>query len=174
MKYSMILGHLEIIGKLMSKVPSDAHGDYMMVLILQNWRELFPTCTKCPPVVYIDLWPFAPPMMISMNQDVSAQYMHARSVPKARQQKRVLFPLTHNRDLASMEGPEWKVWRKRLNPAFSIQKITSQIPGILEEIEEFVDYIETRAGSNGQWGDVFRLQDLTVNLTLDVILRFTL
>lgn len=174
MKHSMILGHLEVIGKLMGSLPSDAHGDYMMVRILENWRELFPDCSKCPPVIYLDLWPFAPPMMISINQDTSVQFMQNYSLPKAHQQKRVLYPLTHNRDVSSMEGVEWKIWRKRLSTAFSIQNITSRLPEILEETREFTDCLEAKAGEKGKWGNVFQFETLTVNLTLDVILRFIL
>lgn len=174
MPHSMIFGHLEVIGKLMSRLPSDAHGDYMMVLIQENWKELFPDCSKCPPVFYIDLWPFAPPMLISVNPDTSAQCTQDYSLPKAYQQKRTLYPLTRNRDVSSMEGAEWKVWRKRLNPGFSIQNITSRISDILEEVEVFVGVLEARAGKDGAWGEVFPLEDATTNLAMDVILRFFL
>lgn len=174
MKHSMILGHLEVIGKLMSGLPSDAHGDYMMMKIQENWRELFPNCSKCPPVIYVDLWPFASPMIISVNPDMSAQFTQDYSLPKAYQQKRVLYPLTRNRDVASMEGSEWKVWRKRLNPGFSIQNITSRIPDILEEVEAFAEVLKGRAGKNGTWGDVFPLEEATTNLAMDIIFRFFL
>lgn len=174
MRHSMILGHLETIGKLMSGLPSDAHGDYMMMKIQENWRELFPGSLKCPPVVYIDLWPFASPMIISVNPTVSAQFTQDHSLPKARQQKRVLYPLTHNRDVASMEGLEWRLWRKRLNPGFSIQNITSRIPDMLEEVEDFVEVLRDRVGRDGAWGPVFPLEEATTNLAMDVILRFFL
>ncbi|KAE8143702.1 cytochrome P450 [Aspergillus pseudotamarii] len=174
MRHSMILGHLEVIGKLMSRLPSDAHGDYMMVMIQENWQKLFPDCSKCPPVLYIDLWPFAAPMLISINPDTSCQCTQDYSLPKAYQQKRTLYPLTRNRDVSSMEGAEWKVWRKRLNPGFSIQNITSRISDILDEVEVFGNVLEARAGKDGAWGEVFPLEEATTNLAMDVILRFFL
>ena len=174
MKHSMIFGHLEVIGKLLADLPSDAHGDYMMVRIVENWKELFPGCSKCPPVAYIDLWPFAPPTMISLSPDISAQFTQDYSLIKAHQQKHFLYPLTHNLDVSSMDGAEWKLWRKRLNPGFSIQNITSRIPDVLEEVQDFVDRIESKAGKNGTWGEVFPLEDATISLALDVILRFVL
>ncbi|KAL4894251.1 cytochrome P450 [Aspergillus ambiguus] len=174
MAHSMIFGHLEVIGKLMSRLPPDAHGDYMMIIIQENWKELFPDCSKCPPVLYIDLWPFAAPMLITINPDTSCQCTQDYSLPKAHQQKRVLYPLTRNRDISSMEGAEWKLWRRRLNPGFSIQNITSRIPDILEEVEIFVGILEARAGKRGEWGEVFLLEQATTNLAMDVILRFFL
>jgi hypothetical protein len=174
MKHSMILGHLEVIGKLLSDLPSDAHGDYMMVRIVENWKELFPGCSKCPPVAYIDLWPFAPPTIISLSPDISAQFTQDHSLLKAHQQKHFLYPLTHNLDVSSMEGAEWKLWRKRLGPGFSIQNITSRIPDVLEEVQDFVDHIESKAGENGTWGEVFPLEGATISLALDVNLRFVL
>ncbi|KAM0546132.1 hypothetical protein ACHAO7_007926 [Fusarium culmorum] len=174
MKHSMIFGHLESVGKLVSSLPPDAHGDYLMMMIRENWRELFPQCTKCPPVAYIDTWPFTAPMMISLNLDVSTQFTTQHSLPKAYEQKHALYPLTKNRDLASMEGEEWKIWRKRLNPAFSIQNINSRIIDILEEVEDFAAVLKSKAGNDGQWGDVFLFEKATTNLALDVIVRFFL
>ena len=170
----MILGHLEVIGKLLSDLPSDAHGDYMMMKIQENWRELFPQCTKCPPVIYVDTWPFAAPLLISIDANISSQFTQEHSLPKAWQQKRVLYPLTRNRDVASMEGAEWKSWRKRLNPGFSIQNITNRIPDIVDEVEDFTKVLQRNAGKHGAWGKVFALENATANLALDVSLRFFL
>lgn len=170
----MLLGHLGVIGGLLSQLPSDAHGDYMMMMILHNWQALFPDCSRCPPIAYIDLWPFAPPTAISLSAELSAQFTQDYSLPKAHQQKRTLHPLTLNRDLSSMEGAEWRLWRKRLNPGFSIQNITNRIPDIVDEVDDFVRYIDAKAGKHGQWGPVFALQDATIRLALDVILRFVL
>ncbi|KAJ4110633.1 hypothetical protein NW768_011978 [Fusarium equiseti] len=174
MEHSMILGHLEVVGKLVSSLPSDAHGGYLMMMIRENWHELFPQCTKCPPVAYIDTWPFTRPMVISLNSDVSNQFTQQHSLPKAYEQKHVLYPLTKNLDIASMEGEEWKLWRRRLNPAFSIQNINSRIPDILEEVEDFAAVLQSKAGKDGHWGEVFYFEKAATNLTLDVIIRFFL
>lgn len=173
-KHSWVFGHLEVIGKLLADLPSDAHGDYMMVRIVENWKELFPGHPKCPPVAYLDLWPFAAPTVISLSPELSAQFTQDHSLAKPHQQKQFLYPLTRNLDLSSMEGAEWKLWRKRLSPGFSIQNITSRIPDLLEEVQDFADYLESRAGSNRSWGHVFQLECSTISLALDVILRFVM
>ncbi|KAM0348750.1 hypothetical protein ACHAPU_004189 [Fusarium lateritium] len=73
-----------------------------------------------------------------------------------------------------MEGAEWKVWRKRLSPGFSVQTINSRIPEILEEVGDFANVLKSKAGKDGEWGDVFSFETATTNLALDVIIRFFL
>lgn len=85
-----------------------------------------------------------------------------------------MYPLSKNRDLISTEGDEWRLWRKRLNPAFSIQNVTARVPDILDEVEAFVDLLENNTSSDGQWGKPFQLEPLTMSLTIDVIFRFVL
>ncbi|KAK4205452.1 putative cytochrome P450 E-class, group I [Triangularia verruculosa] len=155
MKHSWILGHLEIVGKLLKNYPSDAHGNYLPILILENWRELFPQCKDRPPVLYLDMWPFAQPMILPLLLPVAVQFTQDYSLIKAHQQKEVLYPLTKNRDISSMEGPEWKVWKKRLSPGFSNQTITSRIPDLLDEVDKF-----------------YALEKHTTKLAMDIIFRF--
>ncbi len=149
MPHSMVFGHLAMIGKAIGDLPSDIHGNYMMMMIRENWQTLFPDCKQCPPLLYLDMWPFAAPLIISINAGLSAQFTQEYSLPKAHQQKHVLYPLTHNRDLSSMEGAEWKGWRKRLNPGFSIQNITLRVPDLVEEMSDFVDALRSRTGPDG-------------------------
>lgn len=175
MPHNPILGHLLTVGKYMAALPSDCHGDYMMLQIQSHWRELFPGLDRCPPVAYVDVWPFSAPLIISIDPVVSAQFTQDVSLVKAPEQKRFLYPLTRNRDLSSYEGAEWKVWRRRFNPGFSAQNITARIPDLVEEVEVFVQLLRERVGKKvGAWGPVFPLEGLTINLTLDVIGRFVL
>jgi cytochrome P450 len=169
-----ILGHLAVIGKLLADMPSDAHGDYMMVLIQDNWRSLFPGCDTCPPVVYLDLWPFSTPIILSLHPDISAQFTQDFNLDKPPEHARFLYPLTRNLDVSSSNGAQWKIRRKRLNPSFSPQSIIARVPDLIDEVEVCVDQLRQKAGENGQWGDVFPLQDMLIYLTLDVIGRFAL
>ncbi|KAH7260580.1 cytochrome P450 [Fusarium solani] len=129
-------------------------------------------CTKCPPVVYLDTWPLANPLIVSLSADVSSQFMQQHSMPRFRDAKDFFYPLTKNRDIVSMGEAEWEIWRKRLNVGFGAQYITSRIPDIVEEVEEFVNILKSRAGSGKTWGPVFLLEHATRNLTLDISVRF--
>ncbi|KAK4654092.1 hypothetical protein QC762_401000 [Podospora pseudocomata] len=172
MKHSWILGHLEIVGRLLKDLPSDAHGNYLPILILENWRELFPQCENRPPVLYLDMWPFAQPFLLPLLLPIAVQFTQDHSLPKAHEQNKILQPLTKNKDLSTMDGNEWKVWRKRLNVGFSIQNITNRIPDMLDEVEKFYDKLEAKAGRNGEWGPVFQMELQTTKLAMDMIFRF--
>ncbi|TPX16394.1 uncharacterized protein E0L32_004043 [Thyridium curvatum] len=174
MRHHPVFGHLEVVGKLMSKIPSDAHGDYMMVMILDNWRELFPGCDRCPPVAYVDAWPFSPPMAISLHPDVSAQFTQQFNLDKPPEQNAFLYPLTKNLDLSSSNGPAWKVRRRRMNLALSPQTVMARVPDLLEEVAVFVSVLRQKASKDGSWGNVFPLQRLCTLLTLDVIGKYIL
>jgi len=177
MKHSWFFGHLEIVGNLMKSIPKDAHSDYLTVAIMENWRELFPDCKHRPPIAYMDMWPFASPLAIPLNVNISTQFTQDQSLPKARQQKRAMYPLSKNKDLPSMEGPEWKYWRKSLNPAFSPQTITNRTPELVDEIQKFTNTLKSRAptgASKGKWGDIFPLEAETMKLSFDITFRFFL
>ncbi|KAJ4213481.1 hypothetical protein NW759_010900 [Fusarium solani] len=173
-EHSIIFGHLKVVRKLMAGLPPDAYPDYLQTQLQDNWRQLFPQCTKCPPVVYLDTWPLANPLIVSLSADVSSQFMQQHSMPRFRDAKDFFYPLTKNRDIVSMGEAEWKIWRKRLNVGFGAQYITSRIPNIVEEVEEFVNVLKSRAGSGETWGPVFLLEHATRNLTLDISVRFFL
>jgi len=49
----------------MKAMPQDTHPNYIAQLILENWETLFPDCTTCPGIVYVDLWPMGPPTIFS-------------------------------------------------------------------------------------------------------------
>lgn len=170
-----ILGHLGVVGMLMKDLPRDVHGDYLMVLIQDNWRTLFDKkYTQCPPAVYLDMWPVAMPFLLSMNPDMTAQFTQDVNMEKAAAQGNFLRPLTGNLDVASSHGAAWKQLRRRMNPGFSAQALRQRLPALMEEVEVFRDILVNRAGKNGAWGSVFTLEELVTMLTLDFIGRFTL
>ncbi|KIH94835.1 taurine catabolism dioxygenase family protein [Sporothrix brasiliensis 5110] len=169
-----ILGHLGVVGKLMKDMPGDVHGDYLMLLIQDNWRTLFDEkYTACPPAVYLDMWPASMPFMLSLHPDMSAQFTQDVNMEKAEAQGHFLRPLTSNLDVASSHGAAWKKLRRRMNLGFSAQAIRARLPALMEEVEVFRDILVSRAGKNGAWGTVFTLEELATMLTLDFIGRFT-
>jgi cytochrome P450 len=174
MHHHPLWGHLHLIGPLMAALPSDAHGDYLMLVIQKNWKTLFPNLQRCPPAAYVDMWPFAPPHLIALHPAMAAQFTQEVSRLKPLEQKRFMYPITRNHDLTSYEGAEWKVWRKRLNPGFSSAMITSRVPELLEEVEVFVETLRKQASADGTWSDVFPLEEHATNLALDVIGRYLL
>lgn len=59
-------------------------------------------------------------------------------------------------------------------PAFSARNLLLVLPSIIDEILVFRENLHAAAGANRAWGDVFQLEELTSNLTFDMITRAVL
>ncbi|KAK1593451.1 cytochrome P450 4V3 [Colletotrichum navitas] len=112
--------------------------------------------------------------MFANDPDVAAQMVAEPSIPRSDYVKSIIKPLTDGLDLVSSEGEAWKTWRSRFNPSFSNKNVLSLVPGMIKDVQVFTDLLRKRAGVGGGWGDVFPLEDLTTNLTIDVIGRAVL
>ncbi|KAL8927692.1 MAG: hypothetical protein Q9208_002107 [Pyrenodesmia sp. 3 TL-2023] len=66
-----------------------------------------------------------------------------------------------------MEGDLWKFWRGIFNPGFSAAYLMTLTRGIVEEAEQFCRNLQRLAQSQA----LFRMKDMTDNLTMDVIGR---
>ena len=176
MEHSLLLGHLPVLRRLTSAIPSDFHPNHIPQLVVESWTSLFPDQKECPGIIYVDMWPLTPPILFTVNSDLASQFLQDRphTMSRASMSRSYLRPLTHNLDLFSIGTAEWKAWRGRLNPGFSGKNIITLLPAILDEVCIFVDLLRERAGRNGSWGDVFPLETLATNLTLDVIGRAAL
>jgi cytochrome P450 len=64
-----------------------------------------------------------------------------------------------------MEGHTWKRWRSIFNPGFSVNHIASLIPGMVDKVLVFKSILAEKAQS----GELFYLEHLTLNLTIDII-----
>lgn len=125
---------------------------------------------------YLDTWPLAPPILFTIDTEFASQFMQdsPHALSRASMSKSYLAPLTDSLDLFSINTAEWKAWRARLNPGFSQKNVITLLPKLLEEVSVFARLLKERAGAHGSWGEVFPLESLTTNLTLDVIGRAAL
>jgi cytochrome P450 len=64
-----------------------------------------------------------------------------------------------------MEGNTWKLWRGIFNPGFSASHISTLVPGIVDKVLIFKDILASKCKTS----EMFHLEDLTLNLTLDII-----
>ncbi|KAJ5805373.1 hypothetical protein N7474_011260 [Penicillium riverlandense] len=163
--HSWIFGHLHHVGKTMANYPSDVHGQYMPLLLAKDHPEL-----EVPGLMYIDIWPIAPPMLAVFHPEMMAQFTQTTSLPKHPSLAGEFRPFTQLNDLLNMSGETWKAWRGIFNPAFSVKNILSLIPAFLEEIDVFVDQLNGAA----ECGEIFRLEDKAINCTIDIIGRAVL
>ncbi|KAL8715306.1 MAG: hypothetical protein Q9225_006430, partial [Loekoesia sp. 1 TL-2023] len=159
-----IFGHLLIANDILSQLPRDAHAHYLADQMRRKYPDL-------GPVYYLDMWPFAPPFLVAISPTVISQFTQSEiALPNHPNIRKYLLPITGGGDLASMEGEEWKRWRKIFNPGFSASHINTLVPTIVEEVSVFVDILKEHAKK----GDIFSLDEAAINLTMDVISRVAL
>jgi cytochrome P450 len=120
--------------------------------------------------VYMDNWPFAPPMMAVFNPDLMAQFTQDAARPKHEMMYREFRPFTGLNDLVTQEGQIWKMWRSIFNPGFSSKNVLSFVPAIIEEIRDFKVWLHAVAKS----GRTAEFEQPTMKLTIDIIGRVAL
>ncbi|KAL2132620.1 hypothetical protein VTI74DRAFT_3584 [Chaetomium olivicolor] len=160
--HSFVFGHIIVTGKLMAKYPSNMYPICVSTLVLQQFPHL-----EKDGFLLLDAWPFVDPMLYVFDPEMSTQFTQAQSLPKSNDLKAEFRPLTRNRDLVTMDGPEWKLWRSVFNPGFSAKNLMSMTPAFLEEVGVFVERLRRAAKS----GEILRIEGPATNLTIDVIGR---
>ncbi|KAI1373879.1 vera protein [Hypoxylon crocopeplum] len=171
--HSLLFGHLPIFAKFGSIHPPDVNIYVFHTWVVENYREYFPDGHP-PPVVYLDLWPFSDSLALVNDPAVASQFTQIKNLPKVAMVKQYIDPLTSGLDIFCTEGQEWKAWRSKLNPGFSVRNLTAIVPDVIQEVVVFANGLEKMAGEDGNWGPVFQLEGRTTNLTFDVICRAVL
>ncbi|KAI9884809.1 MAG: hypothetical protein M1823_003398 [Watsoniomyces obsoletus] len=161
--HNPIFGHLLLIARIAMKLPRHAHGHYLGDLIRRRYPEL-------GTAFYLDLWPFTPTVLVVISPTLAAQFTQERLLPKHPGLRRFFGPLTGKQDLLSMEGPAWKIWRGIFNPGFSTTHLMTLVPAIMKDVSIFCEQLQEHARRS----DVFSLEEMTLNVTIDVIGRVAL
>jgi hypothetical protein len=174
LEHSWIWGHLPIFGQFRKENPGDIAVYQFHKWILDNASRLFPGQDSPPAVFHVDTWPFSTPLLVVTDPIVASSFTQVTSLPKSTSTAWFTKPLTGGVDLVATDGHQWKTWRSRLNPGFSVRNITALMPELVEEVMVFLNVLKGHTGQDGQWGPVFQLEKATTNLTMDVIVRATL
>lgn len=170
--HSWLFGHLKLIGDFHKENPKDVNIYGLHYWLQDNIERFFPGEDVLPPIIHLDLWPISSlSIILTTHPAVSAQYTQTKSLPKAQMGIDFLFPLTGGKDIATTDLANWKLWRSRLNPGFSSRNVAALLPELVEEALVFINELESLAGKDGSWGPVFQLEQKTMNLTFDVIVR---
>lgn len=133
-------------------------------------KEEFPEITNCG-VIYFDPWPIGFPMMAVVHPGMISQFTTSPSLPKFFWMRETEFHhFSGGVDLLTSEGQLWKEQRAIYNPGFSAKNISSMAPWFLEEVLIYKDRLFKAADQQ----KTIRLEDYTLDLTMDVIARTTL
>lgn len=161
--WNPVLGHLYFCYKITSRLPKDAHPNYLPDAIRRELPDL-------GPMYYLDTWPFGPQMLIVTSTQGTYQITQEHSLPKYHALRDFLRPIAGGLDLVTMEGEIWRTWRATFNPGFSASYLMTLTSGIVEETARFSETLQ--GFSQGQ--TLFRMKDLTDNLTMDIIGRIVM
>ena len=161
--WNPILGHLYYCFKISSALPKDAHPHYLPDLIRRKSPNL-------GPIYYLDTWPFGPQMLVVASTHGLYQITQEHSLPKYHALKYFLNPITEGLDIVTMEGDLWKTWRGIFNPGFSASHLMSLTKSVVEETVTFCELLQVYSKDQR----VFKMKDLTDNLTMDIIGRVVL
>lgn len=158
-----VVGHLYQAYTITSSLPKDANPNYVPDMIRRRFPDLGPN-------YYLDLWPFGPQTLVVGSPGGLHQITQSHSLPKYPALRQFLQPIAEGMDLVTMEGDLWKYWRGIFNPGFSNSYLMTLIDGIVEETNLFCGILQ----DNARRSRLFRMKDLTDNLTMDVIGRIVL
>ncbi|KAK5634252.1 hypothetical protein RRF57_009966 [Xylaria bambusicola] len=164
----MLYGHVQFLKHLKQGLPKDAHNKKPSVAL----AEIFPNIAQCPPIVYLDLWPFlSQPLIMAISPEACFQLTQETPQPRDSIFRCAMLPVTRGKDMISMNTSDHRLWRSRLNPGFSSRKLMSGLLILLEEVGIFARQLKAQAGTNKGWGDTFTLYERIISLTFDIIMR---
>lgn len=158
--FHSLTGHIALSPYIVKQLPPFANGAYIGDLIRRRYPNL-------GDAFYLDTWPFASLFLVISSPEMVYQMTKAVQLLKARTLRTFLQPLTGREDLVTLEGDTWKRWRRIFSPGFSAARVSSLIPGMVEEAEVFKNALMEHANK----GDLFHLEHLTLDLTIDIIGR---
>lgn len=155
-----LLGHIPIAAKIFQALPPHAH----LLLIADQVRRIYPHLDTA---FYLDVWPFGPPTLMVISPELVSQFTQDNSLPKYKGVRKFLKPLTGKKDLVTMEGHDWRHWRRNFNPGFSATNVMDMVPTMVQEIRTYKDIIHQHAVA----GDIFPLELPTLAMSMDIIGR---
>ncbi|KAL8367086.1 hypothetical protein RB595_007681 [Gaeumannomyces hyphopodioides] len=154
--YHPVLGHFGALARCEKRVAHDASVDRLFGELSLPFAETG--------MHYVDLWPFAAPLLVVTSAAGAAQVQRlGLGLPRGMCGQ--LDVVTGGESLLTMTGPRWARWRRALGPGFSSGGALRFVGHAAREVAVFRDLLAERA----QDGGLFRLEDMTLRLTLDVI-----
>ncbi|KAL1839021.1 hypothetical protein VTK73DRAFT_4145 [Phialemonium thermophilum] len=161
LKPSLLFGHMKVVREYLSPYPQDAHQDYA-------FRDIQEALGN-PPVTFLDMRPVTYGICVVNSHEAAERISRASklqpwSTPKSPTLSGLVY-LTGAESLLNKEAEEWKALRRRFNPGFAPQHLITLLPCILDKTDLFL----RRLDSFAKTGESFRLDELLINLTFDII-----
>ncbi|KAI1198749.1 cytochrome protein [Nemania serpens] len=163
--WNPILGHLLAVPPVMKQLPEDTQQPDAFEALCRAHEN-----RDADSIIYLDMWPFADPMMVICSPVLATQACQQYDLPKPPILHAFFNPLAGGANLFTMNGPEWKRSRTLFNSGFSASYVLQQTAHIVDEAEVYVDILREYAAQN----TMFSLDDVTCWYLMDVIGAVTL
>lgn len=160
--HSYLFGSLISMGKVLAKQPRKAAPQTFVVALREayNLGEYF----------YVDPWPFGDAIMMITNVEMTNEIMMKSSIPKHPVVQTFMKNFGGPGNLVGSSGPEWKKWRSIFNPGFSTGHLMTLVPVIVDQCKVYCDIM----GKNARESKLFRMEQATTRLTIDIICKLVL
>lgn len=161
-----IFGHLSVLKKASASLPSDTIMHNVMWRIAQQY---FPGG-----IYYLHLWPFSQTLLVVADADAASQVENL-GLGKGDNIVKPIEVITGGPSLLTMEGAEWKRWRRLFSTGFSAGYLIGLAPVIADEVAVFRDHLirKCQQSPDGR-SEMFQMEEMTVRMTFDVIGRVVL
>lgn len=161
-----ILGHLVLIKKISASLPGDTIMHNVMWKIAQQYAP--------GGIYYLHLWPFSRTLLVVADAYAASQ-VEDLDLGKGDNLVKPIEVITGGPSLLTMEGAEWKHWRRLFNTGFSAGYLTGLVPVIADEVAIFRNLLISKCqGASDGRSEIFQMEELTVRMTFDVIGRVVL
>jgi cytochrome P450 len=158
--WSPLFGHLLVVPPVMKTLPEDTQQpDAFEALCRMHEKE------NADSIIYLDMWPFADPMMVVCSPVLAVQICQEHDLPKPAILHAFFNPLAGGDNLFTMNGDQWKRSRALFNSGFSAAYILQQASHVVDEAEVYVQILREHAQNN----DLFSLDNVTCWYMIDVI-----
>ena len=161
--HSFLFGHLLQAQSLGSRLPPDGHITNLLSDIAEKYSDT-------DGIYYMDTWPFSSPLMVVSSPSAAAQVIQQLPLLKPAELTKIFYPITGGPDIIFMNGEQWRKSRQVFNPGFAPGYLLRQVPAIVEEVVIFQNALREHSKSCR----IVQLDPITLDLTLDVIVRITL
>lgn len=159
------MGHLLAVPPIMKELPADAQQPDVFEALCRAHEKY-----DKDSIIYVDMWPFADPMMVICSPVLAVQTCQELDLPKPPILNAFFNPLAGGTNLFTMNGREWRRSRSLFASGFSANYILQQAARIVNETEAYTDVLRQRA----QTAEIFSLDDLTCWYMMDVIGAITM
>lgn len=145
-----VFGHLLVLKKASASLPSNTIMHNVMWKIA---RQSFPEG-----IYYLYLWPFSRTLLVVADAYAASQ-VETMGLGKGDNLVKPIEVITGGPGLLTMEGDEWKRWRRLFSTGFSAGYLVGLAPVIADEVAVFRDLLlqKCRQSSNG-CSKVFQLE----------------